>query len=296
MGALVDQLLRWWRENAAILEQYSDRGYIEAVPHLAFMGSLQKVVNGSRGPVDPSTGAHLRPARRPDLGGASVVQRARARRPPPAPARGMRQGSGAERPDHRRRPADQEHASQREDQHRDEPFATQGPELGEGVWPVPAGASFAWAVPQPLVGAGQAPRPDQHDPWRRAQRPGVGEPDGRERGEEPERKAQEDRPEEDESEGLEGGAPAWCRRRWISIASGGGAGGEESGEAGEGSGNALCVILPEVIIYRYIYPKYGWRAGPAPPPSWALRCEEGGVAGWTVYLETKVFKNRHRKR
>ena len=46
MPALVEQFLRWWRENAAILEHYADRGYIEAVPHLAFMGFLQKVVNG----------------------------------------------------------------------------------------------------------------------------------------------------------------------------------------------------------------------------------------------------------
>ena len=46
MAVIVDQFLRWWRENAAILEQYSDRGYVEAVPHLAFMGFLQKVVNG----------------------------------------------------------------------------------------------------------------------------------------------------------------------------------------------------------------------------------------------------------
>lgn len=46
MHALVAAFLQWWRENAAIVEQYADRGYAEAVPHLAFMGFLQRVVNG----------------------------------------------------------------------------------------------------------------------------------------------------------------------------------------------------------------------------------------------------------
>lgn len=46
MHALVDAFLRWWRENAAIVEEHADRGYLEAVPHLAFMGFLQRVVNG----------------------------------------------------------------------------------------------------------------------------------------------------------------------------------------------------------------------------------------------------------
>jgi hypothetical protein len=46
MPALIDAFLAWWRENAAIVEQYADRGYLEAVPHLAFMGFLQRVING----------------------------------------------------------------------------------------------------------------------------------------------------------------------------------------------------------------------------------------------------------
>lgn len=46
MPALIAEFLAWWRTNAAIVEQYADRGYVEAVPHLAFMGFLQRVVNG----------------------------------------------------------------------------------------------------------------------------------------------------------------------------------------------------------------------------------------------------------
>lgn len=46
MGALVDEFLRWWRANAAVVEEHADRNYLEAVPHLAFMAFLQKVVNG----------------------------------------------------------------------------------------------------------------------------------------------------------------------------------------------------------------------------------------------------------
>lgn len=46
MPALVAEFLKWWRSNAAIVEEYADRGYLEAVPHLAFMGFLQRVVNG----------------------------------------------------------------------------------------------------------------------------------------------------------------------------------------------------------------------------------------------------------
>jgi hypothetical protein len=37
----------WWRENAAIVEPHAPLGYHEAVPHIALMASLQKVVNGA---------------------------------------------------------------------------------------------------------------------------------------------------------------------------------------------------------------------------------------------------------
>lgn len=46
MAALSAEFLKWWRTNAAIIEQHAERGYLEAVPHLAFMGFLQRVVNG----------------------------------------------------------------------------------------------------------------------------------------------------------------------------------------------------------------------------------------------------------
>jgi hypothetical protein len=36
----------WWRENAEMVERSADRGYLEAVPHIALMAFLQKVVNG----------------------------------------------------------------------------------------------------------------------------------------------------------------------------------------------------------------------------------------------------------
>lgn len=42
---LVDQFLGWWRENADALGELAP-GYPEALPHLAFMAFLQKVVNG----------------------------------------------------------------------------------------------------------------------------------------------------------------------------------------------------------------------------------------------------------
>lgn len=44
--ALVDAFTEWWRENAAILEERSEGGYREAVPHIVFMAFLQRVVNG----------------------------------------------------------------------------------------------------------------------------------------------------------------------------------------------------------------------------------------------------------
>ncbi len=46
MPALVTEFLKWWRNNAAIVEEHAQRGYLEAVPHLAFMGFLQRVING----------------------------------------------------------------------------------------------------------------------------------------------------------------------------------------------------------------------------------------------------------
>lgn len=46
MPAIMDEFLKWWRNNAAIIDAHADRGYLEAVPHLALMGFLQRVVNG----------------------------------------------------------------------------------------------------------------------------------------------------------------------------------------------------------------------------------------------------------
>ncbi len=46
MPALMDAFLRWWRENAAIVEGNATEGYLEAVPHLTLMAFLQRVVNG----------------------------------------------------------------------------------------------------------------------------------------------------------------------------------------------------------------------------------------------------------
>ena len=44
--ALVEAFLEWWRENAPIIEERAERGYVEAVPHIVFMAFLQRVVNG----------------------------------------------------------------------------------------------------------------------------------------------------------------------------------------------------------------------------------------------------------
>ena len=44
--ALVAAFTEWWRQNAAVLEERSQEGYREAVPHLVFMAFLQRVVNG----------------------------------------------------------------------------------------------------------------------------------------------------------------------------------------------------------------------------------------------------------
>jgi ketosteroid isomerase-like protein len=44
--ALVAAFLRWWRENADILRDTARSPYHEAAAHLAFMGFLQRVVNG----------------------------------------------------------------------------------------------------------------------------------------------------------------------------------------------------------------------------------------------------------
>jgi len=46
LEALSDAFQVWWRENAAIVEPHAPRGYHEAVPHIALMAFLQKVVNG----------------------------------------------------------------------------------------------------------------------------------------------------------------------------------------------------------------------------------------------------------
>lgn len=46
MAALVDEFRKWWRENADISEANAPVGYLEAIPQLAFMGFLQRVVNG----------------------------------------------------------------------------------------------------------------------------------------------------------------------------------------------------------------------------------------------------------
>jgi hypothetical protein len=46
MEALVDAFLAWWREHADILVETDQSAYREAAAHLAFMGFLQRVVNG----------------------------------------------------------------------------------------------------------------------------------------------------------------------------------------------------------------------------------------------------------
>lgn len=44
--ALVDAFLAWWRENEGAIHAHGNRNYPEALPHLAFMAFLQRVVNG----------------------------------------------------------------------------------------------------------------------------------------------------------------------------------------------------------------------------------------------------------
>jgi hypothetical protein len=46
IAALSDAFVEWWRENAAMVERHAPHGYLEAVPHIALMAFLQKVVNG----------------------------------------------------------------------------------------------------------------------------------------------------------------------------------------------------------------------------------------------------------
>ena len=45
MAALAEAFAAWWRENAEMVQRNADRGYIEALPHLALMAFLQRVVN-----------------------------------------------------------------------------------------------------------------------------------------------------------------------------------------------------------------------------------------------------------
>ncbi len=44
--ALLDAFLGWWRENEAAIHAHGNRNYPEALPHLALMAFLQRVVNG----------------------------------------------------------------------------------------------------------------------------------------------------------------------------------------------------------------------------------------------------------
>ncbi len=44
--ALVDAFLRWWQENEQAITAHGNKQYPEALPHLAFMAFLQRVVNG----------------------------------------------------------------------------------------------------------------------------------------------------------------------------------------------------------------------------------------------------------
>jgi len=44
--ALVDAFLDWWRENEGAITAHGNKQYPEALPHLAFMAFLQRVVNG----------------------------------------------------------------------------------------------------------------------------------------------------------------------------------------------------------------------------------------------------------
>lgn len=46
MPALIDAFQEWWRENADIVRAHEKEGYLEATAQLAFMGFLQRVVNG----------------------------------------------------------------------------------------------------------------------------------------------------------------------------------------------------------------------------------------------------------
>jgi hypothetical protein len=46
MGGLIAAFLAWWREHADLMKTAWAEGYPEAVPHLVFMGFLQRVVNG----------------------------------------------------------------------------------------------------------------------------------------------------------------------------------------------------------------------------------------------------------
>ncbi len=46
MAALMAAFQQWWRENSDLIRRDANKGYLEAVAHLAFMGFLQRVVNG----------------------------------------------------------------------------------------------------------------------------------------------------------------------------------------------------------------------------------------------------------
>jgi hypothetical protein len=46
LAALSRAFVEWWRENADTVERQAHRGYLEAVPHIALMAFLQRVVNG----------------------------------------------------------------------------------------------------------------------------------------------------------------------------------------------------------------------------------------------------------
>lgn len=46
LSALMREFQSWWRRDAEIIEAEATEGYVEAAAHLAFMGFLQRVVNG----------------------------------------------------------------------------------------------------------------------------------------------------------------------------------------------------------------------------------------------------------
>jgi hypothetical protein len=46
LPALIDAFLAWWREHGDLLVDEADANWREAAAHLAFMGFLQRVVNG----------------------------------------------------------------------------------------------------------------------------------------------------------------------------------------------------------------------------------------------------------